>query len=99
MARDAFIDQLVVGVYGVEQLHAFGAHFVHRGQQVRAAHGDVLNALALVFVQVFLYLTGFFIAFFIDRDAYLAAGAGHGLALDTGDLAFDIEVAYLAKVE
>ncbi|KAF5297465.1 hypothetical protein FQA39_LY19266 [Lamprigera yunnana] len=40
-----------------------------------------------------------FLAFFVDRDANLAAGAGHGLALDAGDLAFDVEILHLAEVE
>ena len=33
------------------------------------------------------------------RDADLAAGAGHGLALDAGLLAFKVEVAHLAEIE
>jgi hypothetical protein len=59
----------------------------------------VLDALAVVTVQVFLDLAGLLVALFVDGDADLAAGAGHGLALDAGGLAFDVEVAHLAEVE
>ena len=41
--------------------------------------------------QVLLDLPGLLVALFVDGDADLAAGAGHGLALDAGDLAFDVE--------
>ena len=72
---------------------------VDRGVQVGRAQRDVLDALAVVHVQVLLDLAGLLVAFFVDRDADLAAGAGHGLALDAGDLALDVEVADLAEVE
>src|SRR5471030_2002853 len=35
----------------------------------------------------------------IDRDADLAARAGHRLGLEAGQLAFDVEVADLAEIE
>ena len=75
------------------------AHRIHRPRQIVRAKRDVLDALAVVHVQVLLDLPGLFVALFVDRDADLAAGAGHGLALDAGDLALDVEVAHLAEVE
>ncbi len=99
VAGNALVHQLVVGVDRVQQAHAGAAQRVHRGVEVVRAHGDVLDALAVVHVQVLLDLAGLFLALFVDRNADLAAGAGHGLALDARDLAFDVEVADLAEVE
>src|SRR6218665_3725420 len=99
MARDALLHQLVVSVQRVEQAHAAAAQRVYAVVEVVGAHGDVLYAFALVPVQIFLDLAGSFPALFIDRDADLAAGAGHGPALDAGELAFDVEVAQFAEVE
>ncbi len=99
VAGNALVHQFVVGVDGVQQRDAAGAHGVHRGRQVLAAQRDVLDAFAAVLVQVLLDLPRLLVAFFVDGDADLAAGAGHGLALHAGDLAFDVEVAHLAKAE
>ena len=73
MAGNALVNQFVVGVNGIEQLHAFAAHHVHGGHQVAAAQSNVLNAFAVVFVQVLLNLASFFVALFIDGDADFAA--------------------------
>ena len=59
----------------------------------------MLDAFAVIAVQVLLDLPRLLIAFLVDRDADLAAGAGHGLALDARGLAFDVEVADFAEVE
>jgi hypothetical protein len=59
---------------------------------------DVLDAFAVVGVQVLLDLRAV-VGGFVDRDADLAAGAGHRLGLEPGQLAFDVEVADLAEVE
>ena len=99
VAGDALVEQLVIGFAGVEQLHTGHLQRVHRVVEVSGAHGDVLDAFALVAVQVLLDLAGLLVALFVDRDADLAAGAGHGLALDAGGLALDVEVAHLAEVE
>src|SRR3990167_8972565 len=53
----------------------------------------------MVAVQVLLDLAGLVVAFFVDRDADLAAVAGHGLAFDAGLLAFQVEVTHLAEIE
>jgi hypothetical protein len=82
-----------------QQLHARQLQRVHGVVEVVRAQRDVLDALAVVAVQVLLDLAGLVVAFFVDRDADLAAGAGHGLALDAGDLALDVEVAHLAEIE
>src|SRR5689334_16391339 len=79
MARDALVDELVVGVDRVEKLHAPGAHGVDRAWQVARGERDVLDALAVVAVEVFLDLARFFPAFLVDRDADQAAGARHRL--------------------
>src|SRR5262249_48798153 len=68
-------------------------------EQVPGAHGDVLDAFAVIAVEVFGDLPPLLVAFLVDRDADLAARAGEGLALHAGDLAFDVEVADLAEVE
>ena len=59
----------------------------------------MLDALAVVAVQVLLHLARLVVAFFIDRDADLAAWAGHGLALDAGLLAFEVEITHFTEVE
>ena len=99
VAGNALVDQFVVGVDRVQQLDAAGLQRVHGGRQVVRAQRDVLDAFAVVLVQVLLDLTGLLVAFLVDGDANLAAGAGHGLALDSRDLAFDVEIAHLAEVE
>ena len=58
----------------------------------------MLNALAMVGVEVLLDLTAL-VRRLVDRDANLAAWAGHRLGAQPGQLAFDVEVADLAKLE
>src|SRR5690606_16141783 len=84
MAWNALVEQLVVGVTGVEQFHTAELQCVDGVVEVGRAHGDVLDALAVVAVKVLLNLAGLLVAFFVDGNADLAAGAGHGLALDAG---------------
>ena len=99
VAGDALVNQLVVRVHRVQQLDALAAHHVNSGHQVATAHGDVLNALAVVAVKIFLNLPGFLVAFFIDGNANFAAGAGHGFAFYARDLAFDVKVTHFPKVK
>src|SRR5207249_3862396 len=59
---------------------------------------DVLDALAVIRLQVLLNLT-LVVSAFVDRNADLPAWAGHRTALQAGELAFDVEIADLAEVE
>src|SRR5688572_21761761 len=99
VAGDALVHQLVVGVHGVEELHALRAHRIHGGEEIGGAERDVLDAFAMIEVEVLLDLPRFLAAFLVDRDADLAAGAGHRLRLHARDLALDVEVADLAEIE
>ena len=74
-----------------------GAYFKGSIDIVRP-EGDVLDALALVFVEVFLYLT-LVVLTFVDRDADLAARRSQGARKQTGLLALDAEVADFPEVE
>jgi hypothetical protein len=65
---------------------------------VGRAERDVLDALALVLAQELLDLALVVLAL-VQRDADLAAGAGHRLGEQAGLLALDVEVADLAEVE
>lgn len=94
----ALVDQVEIGVDGVLEHHAAGLHALDGAVDVGRAERDVLDALAAVEVQVFRDLA-LVVAALVDRDADLAAGAGHGLGLEAGQLAFDVEIAHLAEVE
>src|SRR5882762_5209538 len=98
MVRQALLDHLVISVRGVEQLHARGAQLVDGGIDVRGVQRDVLDALAVILLEVFMDLRAL-VRGLVDRDADLAAGAGHRLGLEAGQLAFDVEVADLAEIE
>ena len=58
----------------------------------------MLDALALIFAEELLDLALVVLAL-VERDADLAAGAGHRLGEEAGLLALDVEVADLAEVE
>src|SRR5690606_39245193 len=102
----------VLAVAGHARIHLLvigGGRGGHEGQAVRpqaldapvdvtAAAGDVLDAFALVVLEVFLDLA-LVVDRFVDRDADLAAGAGDGAADEAGQLALDIEEADLLEVE
>ena len=64
----------------------------------RRAQRDVLDALAVVFMQELLDLAGL-ARVLVDRDADLAVGARHRARMQAGELALDVEVADLAEVE
>ncbi len=97
MASDAGIDLLVVGRGGCHEIHAVGTQAAHGLVDVVGGQRDVLDALAVVFADEFLDLR-FVVGRLVDRDADLAAGRGHGTGEQTGQLAFDVEVANLAEV-
>src|SRR2546429_3098549 len=98
MVRQALADHLVVGVRRVEQLHARGAQLIDGGIDVAAMQGDVLDALAVILLEILLDLRAV-VRGFVDRDADLAARAGHRLGLQAGQLALDVEAADLAETE
>ncbi len=99
VARQAFVEQFVIGVGGAEKLHPGASKAFHRGVDVVGGQRNVLNTLAVIAVEILLNLSRFLLPLLVDGDADLAAGAGHGLALHPGHLALDIEVADLAEVE
>src|SRR3546814_3378972 len=82
----------------VHEAHAETAQAVDRLQDVVAAERYVLDALALVRVEILLDLA-LLVGGFVDRDAALAARAGHRLGLQPGQLALDVDVADLLEVE
>src|SRR5690606_29575111 len=99
VVRQARIEQLVVGVGRIEELDAGRAQLLDGGEYVAGRQGDVLDAFALVHLQVFLDLAAHIGALFVDRDPDLAAWRGHGLRPDAAHLAFDVEVADFAELE
>jgi hypothetical protein len=58
----------------------------------------VLDALALVFLQVFLDLA-LLAGILVDGDADLPVRARHGAGVEAGELPLDVEVADLPEVE
>ena len=98
VARQPRRERLVVRVGRVLERDAARAQRLDRRVDVVGAERDVLDALAAVVDQVFLDLA-LVVGALVDRDADLAAGARHRLALEAGQLALDVEVADLAEVE
>src|SRR6267378_4494679 len=94
MVWQALADHLVIGVRRVEQLHPRAAQLVDGGIDVAAMQRDVLDPLAVILLDLRAVVRGF-----VDRDADLAARAGHRLGLEAGQLALDVEVADLAETE
>src|SRR5690348_6501958 len=98
VAFDALREKLVIRVGRVLERNSAAADDVHALVDVRGAERDVLDALALIFAEELLDLALVVLAL-VERDADLAARAGHGLREEAGDLPFDVEVANLAEVE
>ena len=73
MAGDARVDTFIVGGGRVLEFDAQRAQGVDRAVDVQGAQGDVLNAFALVFVEVFLYLALVVLAL-VDGNADLPQG-------------------------
>ena len=100
MAGQAALDHLVIAVAGRgHQRHAGQRESVHRGQQVVADQRNVLNAFAVELEQKLLNLAAALLRFFVQRNAYLAVGRGHGARRQAGVFALNIEVANLAEIE
>src|SRR5512146_3073011 len=98
MAFDALGQKLVIGVGRVLEGNAAVADDVDRLVDVRRAERDVLDALAFVLAQELLDLALVVLAL-VERDADLAARAGHRLGEEAGLFALNVEVADLAEVE
>ena len=75
----ARVDLLVVGVGRVLERHALRAQRLDRLVDVAGAERDVLDALAVIGREIFLDLR-LVVGALVDRDADLAARAGHRLA-------------------
>jgi hypothetical protein len=73
------VDALVVGVRRVEEAHLPRAQPLDRRVDVLGRQRDVLDALAVVGVEVLLDLR-FLVLRLVDGDADLAAGAGERAA-------------------
>src|SRR6267154_5923134 len=98
VTRQALVDLLEIGVGHGLEWHALGPERLDRLVDVVGAERDVLDALAVIGREVFLDLR-LVVGALVDRDADLAARAGHRLALEPGELALDIEVADFAEIE
>src|SRR3546814_7795267 len=81
-----------------DTLFPYTTLFRSRSVDVAGAERDVLDALALVLLEVFGDLR-LVVGALVDRNADLAAGACHRLRLQPGQLALDVEVADLAEIE
>src|SRR5687768_16471891 len=98
MPADARIHAIVICIGRVLERHALPAQLIHRADDVLRTERDVLNAFATIRVQVFLDLR-LVVLRLVDRDADLAARAGHRAAEQAALLAFDVEITDLAEVE
>ena len=98
VVRQAAVDQFIVRFNRVLEIDTRIAHALHGCVDIVRAQRDVLDAFAMVLVQVFGDLR-LVVRRFIDRDANLAAGRSHGLRLEARQLAFDVEIAHFAEVE
>ncbi len=67
--------------------------------RLSADQRDVLDAFAVELHQEFFDLAAALLGLFVQRDADLAVGRGHGLGRQAGVFALDVEVADLAEVE
>jgi hypothetical protein len=97
VVRQAPVDQFVVGPDGVLERDA-GVACAGPSVDIVGAERDVLDALAVVLVEVFGDLR-LVVGGLVDRDADLPARRGHRLRLQARQPAFDVEVAHLAEVE
>ena len=98
VVRQAAVDQLIVSFNRVLEIDTRIAHALHGRVDIVRAQRDVLDAFAMVLVQVFGDLR-LVVRRFIDGDADLAARRSHGLRFEARQLAFDVEIAHFAEVE
>ena len=89
---------LVIGMRRGHEAHAVRAQPLHRRYDVVGGERDVLDAFAVIGLEVLLDL-GLAVGRLVDRDADLAAGAFQRARLETGLLPVDVEVADLAETE
>ncbi len=98
VVRNAQVDHVEVAVRRIEERHALGAHGFHRVVDVVGEAGDVLDAFAVIRVEIFVDLR-LRIARLIERNAHDAIRRGHRLGHQAGLGALDVEVADLTEVE
>src|SRR6202011_4865337 len=92
-------DPLVIGVgWGRHECETPRRQVLHGGVDVLAAAGDMLNALALILVQIFLDLT-FVVGGFIQGNPDLPARTGQRAGIKTSHLSGDVEIADLTEVK
>ena len=98
MIGHARVHALVVGLGRIQEAHAVLAQRLDGVVDVAARERDVLDALAVIDVEVFLDLR-LRVRGLVDGNADLAARARHRARREAGLLALDVEVADLAEVE
>ncbi len=99
MLGQALVDARIVDIIG--RGHELEAGLNKRFDgfvEVMRAQRHVLDAFALVLLQVFLDLPGL-ARVLVDRDSDLAFRARHGAGVQPRQLAFDVEIPNLAEVE
>src|SRR5471032_753959 len=97
--RHAPVDEFVIRVDSVQQRDFGATQIVDGAADIVAAQRNVLDAFAMIGVEILLDLPRRIRAFLVDRDADLAARRAHRFRLDRGHLAFNIEVTRLAEIE
>src|SRR5688572_5239715 len=98
VAGQALVDHVVIGVGAVLELDAVGPERVDGGEDVVGGEGQVLDALALIFLQIFGDLAVIVLAL-VERNLDLVVGGGHRPRQQPGLLALDVEIADLPEVE
>ncbi len=98
MTGDALVDQFVIGLDGVLQLHATRAQLLHRLVDIGGGEREVLDAFAVVIADEFLDLALVILAL-VQRDADRAIRRDHRLAEQARRLALDVEILLLLEAE
>ena len=98
VVADALADAFEIGVRRGLERDTVRAERFDAFVNVVGAERDVLDALAAIVLQEFLDLA-LVVTALVERDADLAARAGHGLRDETGLFALNVEIADLAEVE
>ncbi len=98
VVRHARVDHLEIRVGRVEERDAGRTHGLDGVVDIVGEAGDVLDALAVVLVEVFVDLA-LRIGGFVERNAHDAVRRGHGLGHEARLGALDVEVADLAEIE
>src|SRR5829696_1678252 len=98
VARQALVDHVVIGFGAVLEADPLGPQRVDGGEDVVGGEGQVLDALAFIFLQIFGDLAEIVLAL-VERYLDLVVGRGHRAGKQAGLLPLDVEVADLPKVE